>query len=141
MLDYPLGASRGRQEQVDQLLRFVHERTSRRHTAILCGDFNAPPDSDEIRRITGRTAHAYGDLVFYDAWEVAGDGSPGYTFAQENPSAALNLFPDRRFDYVFSAWPRAGGRGHPIACQIVGRHRPDAPAPSDHYGVVADLRY
>lgn len=141
MLDYPLGASRGRQEQVGQLLQFVEERTSGRHTTILCGDFNAAPDSDEIRLITGRAAHASGDLVCYDAWETAGDGSPGYTFARENPAAAISLYPDRRFDYVFSAWPRAGGRGHPVACEIVGRHRPGQPAPSDHYGVVADLRY
>jgi hypothetical protein len=83
MLDYPLGASRGRQEQVGQLLQFVAERTSGRHTTILCGDFNAAPDSDEIRLITGRAAHASGDLVFYDAWETAGDGSPGYTFARD----------------------------------------------------------
>ena len=48
---------------------------------------------------------------------------------------------DRRFDYVLSAWPRRGGAGHPVRCELLGvRPRQDAQL-SDHYGVVADLRY
>jgi endonuclease/exonuclease/phosphatase family metal-dependent hydrolase len=140
MLDYPLGASAVRQHQVRQVLDAVAAAADRRATTIICGDFNAPPDSDELRMLTGRAATSHG-LVFYDAWEVAGDDGAGTTFARDNPLAAPNLFPDRRFDYVLSAWPRAGGRGHPVHAQVVGRTEPPALPASDHYGVLADLRY
>jgi endonuclease/exonuclease/phosphatase family metal-dependent hydrolase len=71
-----------------------------------------------------------------------GDGSPGYTWSNANPLAAPGLYPDRRFDYVLSSWPRAGGVGHPIHCELLGATAtPVQPQLSDHYGVLADLRY
>ncbi|MEU7747425.1 hypothetical protein [Nonomuraea sp. NPDC049158] len=52
--------------------------------------------------------------------------------------ARPGLYPPRRIDYVLSAWPRAGGAGHPVRCEVVG----DGPEPaSDHYAVPAELRY
>jgi endonuclease/exonuclease/phosphatase family metal-dependent hydrolase len=141
MLDYPLDASARRQGQVRELARFVTEVSHRRGLTVLCGDFNAGPDSDEIRMLTGRCETAVPGLVFYDAWEVAGDGTPGYTWSNRNPLAALGLYPDRRFDYIFSAWPRLGGTGHPVRCSLLGVRPVDQPQLSDHYGVVADLRY
>lgn len=51
------------------------------------------------------------------------------------------MYPDRRFDYVLSAWPRRGGAGHPVRCQLLGVLPADQPQLSDHYGVLADLRY
>jgi endonuclease/exonuclease/phosphatase family metal-dependent hydrolase len=141
MLDYPLDASALRQAQVKELARFVREVSSNRLPTVLCGDFNAGPDSDEIRMLTGRSATAAPGLVFYDAWEVAGDGTPGHTWSNRNPLAALGLYPDRRFDYVFSAWPRRGGAGHPVRCGLLGVRPPGELQLSDHYGVVADLRY
>jgi endonuclease/exonuclease/phosphatase family metal-dependent hydrolase len=142
MLDYPLHASGLRQAQVRQLAAFVARTTQRRHPVVVCGDFNAGPDSDELRMLTGRSEAPVPGLVFYDAWEVAGDGTPGYTWSNRNPLAAAGLYPDRRFDYILSAWPRAGGIGHPTQCRLLG----DTPTPghvqlSDHYGVLADLRY
>jgi endonuclease/exonuclease/phosphatase family metal-dependent hydrolase len=141
-LDYPLDASRRRQMQVRQLADFIREKARRRHPVLVCGDFNAGPDADEMRMLTGRSETAVPGLVFYDAWEVAGDGSPGHTWSNRNPLAAMGLYPDRRFDYVLSAWPRAGGVGHPVHCELLGiTDRPDDPQLSDHYGVLADLRY
>jgi len=141
MLDYPLDASALRQAQVRELTRFIQEVSSNRYPTVVCGDFNAGSDSDEIRMLTGRSATAAPGLVFYDAWEVAGDGTPGYTWSNRNPLAAVGLYPDRRFDYVFSAWPRRGGVGHPVRCELLGVRRPNELQLSDHYGVVADLRY
>lgn len=141
MLTYPLDASAIRQSQVKQLAHFVQETASRRDPVIVCGDFNAGPDSDEIRMLTGRCAPAAPHLVFYDSWEVAGDGSPGYTWSNRNPIAAVGLYPDRRLDYIFSAWPRRGGVGHPVDCALLGVRPPDQEQISDHYGLVADLRY
>ncbi|MGH3304862.1 MAG: endonuclease/exonuclease/phosphatase family protein [Streptosporangiaceae bacterium] len=98
-------------EQLSQLVHFIEEVASRRDPVIVCGDFNAGPDSDEIRMLTGRSAVARPGVVFYDSWELARDGSPGCTWSNGNPLAAVGLYPDRRFDYVFSAWPRRGGVG------------------------------
>ena len=141
MLDHPLDASGLRQHQVRQLVRFIAETASRRDPVVICGDFNAGPDSDEIRMLTGRSAPAAPGMVFYDAWEVAGDGSPGFTWSNRNPLAAIGLYPDRRFDYIFSAWPRRGGVGHPTGCSLLGVRAPGEQQVSDHYGLAADLRY
>ena len=141
MLDYPLDASGLRQHQVRQLVQFIAETASRRDLVVVCGDFNAGPDSDEIRMLTGRAAPAAPGMVFYDAWEVAGDGSAGFTWSNRNPLAAIGLYPDRRFDYIFSAWPRRGGVGHPTGCSLLGVRAPGEQQVSDHYGLAADLRY
>jgi endonuclease/exonuclease/phosphatase family metal-dependent hydrolase len=141
MLDYPLDASGIRQDQVRELVEFIAESASRRDLIVVCGDFNAGPDSDEIRMLTGRSATAAPGIVFYDAWEVAGDGSPGFTWSNRNPLAAVGLYPDRRFDYILSAWPRAGGVGHPTHCSLLGVRAPADLQISDHYGLAADLRY
>lgn len=141
MLDYPLDASQVRQDQVRQLAEFIKEKTHRRHPIVVCGDFNAGPDSDEIRMLTGSSATVLPGLVFYDAWEMAGDGTAGFTWSNSNPLAAVAMYPDRRFDYVMSAWPRLGAVGHPTHCELLGVLPPDEPQLSDHYGVLAELRY
>lgn len=134
MLTWRLDQSHVRQEQVRELARLVAEADG---YVVLCGDFNAAPDSDEIRMLTGRAPTGAPYTVFYDAWEVAGDGGPGHTWSNANHWATAGLWPPRRIDYVFTPWPRAGGAGHPIRCDLIGVTHP----PSDHYGVVADLRY
>jgi endonuclease/exonuclease/phosphatase family metal-dependent hydrolase len=68
-----------RQAQVREPAGFVQDRTRRRHPIVVCGDFNAGPDADEFRMLTGKAAPVVPGLVFYDAWEVAGDGTPSYT--------------------------------------------------------------
>ena len=141
LLDYPLDASGLRQHQVRQLVRFIAETASRRELVVVCGDFNAGPDSDEIRMLTGRSVPAAPGMVFYDAWELAGDDSPGFTWSNRNPLAAVGLYPDRRFDYIFTAWPRRGGAGHPVRCSLLGVRVPGDQQISDHYGLTADLRY
>jgi endonuclease/exonuclease/phosphatase family metal-dependent hydrolase len=134
----PRGQSADRQDQVRALAEFV-AGLPRRALKIVCGDFNAPPDSDEIRMLTGRAAVPVPGQVFYDAWAIAGTG-PGLTWTSANPSAAPALLEDRRIDYVLTPWPRRGAQGHPVAAALVGAGD-TTPAPSDHYGVRADLRY
>jgi hypothetical protein len=65
----------------------------------------------------------------------------GNCWSNRNPLAAVALYPDRRFDYVLSAWPRVGGMGHPTHCELLGVVPDDQFQFSDHYGVLADLRY
>ena len=142
MLDHPLDASGLRQAQVRQLTAFVARTTRHRHPVVVCGDFNAGPDSDELRMLTGRSEVPVPGLVFYDAWEIGGDGTPGHTWSNRNPLAAPALYPDRRIDHILSAWPRAGGVGNPTHCALLGvTPTSDDPQLSDHYGLMADLRY
>src|SRR5579883_1619418 len=57
--------------------------------AVLAGDLNAEPDADEIRFLRGLTSLGGGPRVhFQDAFALAGDGSPGFTFSRKNPFAA-----------------------------------------------------
>ena len=69
-----------------------------------------------------------------------GEG-PGATWDRRNPWAAPALQPDRRIDYVLTGWPGRGGRGHVVAVSLAGTEPVDGVVPSDHYAVVADLRY
>lgn len=129
-----------RQDQVRAICAAIASAPDRAYPAILCGDFNAEPDSDEVRMLTGRTTVPCPPLVFYDAWEVAGEGR-GATWCNDNPYARRDLEPDRRIDYVFTGFPKAGGAGHCVHVELVGTEAIDGVDPSDHYGLLAELRY
>jgi hypothetical protein len=79
--------SQPRQDAVRELLTWVPRAQDTRAPLIICGDFNADPDSDEIRMLTGRTTAPAPGLSFYDAWEVAGPPTPGHTWSNDNPWA------------------------------------------------------
>ena len=139
-LNYRFDHSAVRQDQVRALCRFVVDSGAREFPAVVCGDLNADPESDEIRMLTGQAAPPEPPLVFHDAWRVAGEG-PGSTWRNDNPYAVLDLEPDRRIDYVLASWPKEGGRGHVVAAHVAGDGPVDGVHPSDHLAVVADLRY
>ena len=133
--------SQARQGSVRELLSYVDQAQDNRAPVIVCGDFNADPDSDEIRMLTGRTTAPVPGLSFYDAWEVAGPAAPGHTWCNENPWATQLLWPDRRIDYIFSATARPGGAGHPIHTALLGTRPVSSTYPSDHYALQSSLRY
>ena len=132
-----------RQDQVHTIARFIDDSPERDYPPILCGDFNAAPDSDEIRMLTGRTTVPVSKLVFLDAWEAAleRDGPPeGFTWDNKNTFALEDCESSRRIDYVFVGWPREEGRGHVVSCRVVNEPI-EGIFPSDHGAVVAELRY
>ncbi|HEY7050315.1 MAG TPA: endonuclease/exonuclease/phosphatase family protein [Jatrophihabitantaceae bacterium] len=133
--------SQARQDAVRGLLGQVNEAQDVGIPLIACGDFNADPDSDEIRMLTGRTTAPVPGLSFYDAWDAAGPAVPGHTWSNSNLPATQLLWPDRRIDYIFTAAPRRGGAGHPVSAALLGTRPVDGVYPSDHYGVQADIRY
>jgi endonuclease/exonuclease/phosphatase family metal-dependent hydrolase len=149
-LNWRFDQSDVRQDQVRAICRFVADSPERSFPPILCGDFNAEPDSDEIRMLTGKAALPVPKLVFNDGWAVAGGSSggagagaasgSGETWSNVNPYARLDLEPDRRIDYVFAGWPKAGGGGQVLDCRVVGDEPVDDVWPSDHFGVLATLR-
>lgn len=147
-LNWRFDQSAIRQDQVRAICGFIassRPEGGRTYPPILCGDFNADPDSDEIRMITGKAAPPEAKLVFHDAWDVAGQASgssaTGATWSNANPYAALDLEPDRRIDYVFVGWPKALGAGHVTSCRLEGLEPVEGVVPSDHLAVLAELRY
>jgi endonuclease/exonuclease/phosphatase family metal-dependent hydrolase len=111
---------------------------------IVVGDFNAEPDSTEIRYVTGLSSLGGRSVYLHDAWRVAGerrsDPEAGTTWSNRNPYARTALEPDRRIDYVFSGFPKRDGTGLLETCRVVCDAPEDGVWPTDHFGVYAELR-
>jgi endonuclease/exonuclease/phosphatase family metal-dependent hydrolase len=107
---------------------------------LLVGDFNAEPDSAEIRYVTGLQSLGGRSVSFLDAWRMGGDGGPGFTWSNGNDYARPALEPDRRIDYVFAGFPRRDGVGRVECCRVVCDDARDGVWPTDHFGVYAELR-
>ena len=137
-LHWRMDHSHIRQEQVRAIGAFVAGSPDRTFPAVLCGDFNAEPDSDEIRLLTGRAAAPVPGLVLSDAWEHVGEGA-GLTWRGDNPYQAGSAWPNRRLDYVFVSWPRPKPLGNPVGAHLAGVGPVDGVVPSDHAAVVVDL--
>jgi endonuclease/exonuclease/phosphatase family metal-dependent hydrolase len=105
---------------------------------ILMGDFNAEPESDEIRFLCGRGALGGRGTYWADCFGLRGDG-PGHTYARSNPYAFATREPSRRIDYVFVRGPDRKLRGEPISARIVFDQGAGGVFPSDHYGVYAEI--
>ncbi len=108
---------------------------------ILCGDFNAEPDSDEIRFLCGLTPLGGRDTFYQDAWRVAGDLTPGFTNHWTNRLGSdLNVH-RKRIDYVFVGDPfvRRGHGGRILDAQLVVDQVVGDWPPSDHAGVLAEI--
>jgi endonuclease/exonuclease/phosphatase family metal-dependent hydrolase len=131
-----------RERQVQALIRFVSERADPQSALgpIVAGDFNAEPDSTAIRYLAGLTTLAGESTYLQDAWRLAGDGGPGLTWSNRNPHAAVDQEPDRRIDYIFSAFHGRDGGGKPVECHVVADEPVDGVWPSDHFGVLAVLQ-
>jgi endonuclease/exonuclease/phosphatase family metal-dependent hydrolase len=134
-----------RRLQVAAICDWVKAQRPRSFPAVLCGDLNAPPDSDEIRMLTAKAPVPVPGVWFRDAWttvhgEHGNDGS-GNTWSNDNPFAAASLDRDTRIDYVMVGAPKAHGCGHVVAVDRIGDEPIEAVFGSDHYGLVAELRY
>jgi endonuclease/exonuclease/phosphatase family metal-dependent hydrolase len=120
---------------------------------LLCGDFNAEPDSDEMRFLRGLTTLGGRRTHFQDAWlrchreAQRGDGpAEGITWSSENehtrPLRSLDI--DRRIDYVLVTSRKRDGRGTVRGCRVVLTEREgqgrDSVCASDHYGVLAEVQ-
>ncbi|MEV6284195.1 endonuclease/exonuclease/phosphatase family protein [Kribbella sp. NPDC051770] len=129
-LEAPLHASAVRCAQVRALAGFVAERPGS-HPPVVTGDFNAVPDSDELRLFGGvRTAPAVPGLVLIDAWEYA-DG-PGPTWDAANPYVTFG--PSCRVDYI-----HVGPPARVTGVRRTGDRPVDGVWPSDHAAVLATI--
>ncbi len=144
-LNWKLHHGMVREAQVVALCELVLRRRPRGgFPPIVVGDFNAEPDSKEIRYMQGFDSIDRRSVMFYDAWRVSGDGGPGYTWSNRNAFAAIAIEPERRIDYIFTGYPiRVGDRygiGKVQTCRVVCDDEHDGVWPSDHFGVYAELR-
>jgi endonuclease/exonuclease/phosphatase family metal-dependent hydrolase len=110
---------------------------------VLMGDFNADPDSDEMRYLRGLKVEAGRSVYFADAWLYAGDGTAGPTFDRNNHHARKAHEPSRRIDYIYVRGPDSLLRGEPLHTELAF-HAPGPSGsvwPSDHFGLVTDLMF
>ena len=108
---------------------------------ILCGDFNAEPESDEIRFLSSLTVLDGRTTYYQDAWRVAGDG-PGFTQDWRiNPIAAGLNVPRKRIDYVFvgDAYQRRDDAGRVLRAEPAFHEPLTGTVASDHAGLVVDI--
>lgn len=111
---------------------------------ILMGDFNAGPQTDEIRYLKGEHVLDGRSVYLADVWDYAEEQGPGFTYARSNAYALKNGEPNRRIDYIFVRGPDRQGRGEPFDVKLAFEQRvggTEGPVwASDHYGVCCDLR-
>ena len=105
---------------------------------VVVGDFNAEPDSDEMRYMRGLTSLGGPCVYFADSFGVAGDGA-GITFSKKNPFAEPLREPERRIDYVYVRGPDDSQRGEPTEARVCFDEPHAGVFPSDHFGVVATI--
>ena len=141
-LNYRLTDGGKREDQIVALDEHIGKRDSEL-PKILCGDFNATPDSDEIRFLRGLHTSSGRRTFWQDAWERRHGRADGFTWARANPyTARLRwLERDRRLDYIFVSPMKRDGRGVVHDCRIVlDRAAADGALPSDHFGLYAEVQ-
>ena len=118
--------------QVARVAELVREQ-ARGRPALLMGDFNAGESMQAIRALNG-------DGGFVDAFRASNPDALGATVWQRPGAPSSTVY--RRVDYIFVA-----GAGADVACRsrvVLDQPRrfPDGRTlwPSDHYGVLAELR-
>jgi endonuclease/exonuclease/phosphatase family metal-dependent hydrolase len=140
-LNWKLHHGAVRLRQLTQIVDEIEQRApvGGSYPPILMGDFNAEPESDEIRWMRGYATLNGRSIFFADAWAYGGDGGPGFTFDRRNPNAARSHEPPRRIDYIFVRGPDAKLRGEPLATRVVLDREQDGVWASDHFGLYTEL--
>lgn len=135
---------------IDQAARDLMAQHKPVVTALM-GDFNAAPDTDEMRFLRGQHTLGGRRTFYQDAFlcqDSSGDQShrlpgAGATWARRNPSIHKLRFleMDRRIDYIYVGQASRDGRGLVHRCQVV-LDQPDSDGvfPSDHFAVMADIQ-
>jgi len=138
-LAYRLRDGALREAQVVAVDQFIEAQREDGETVVLCGDFNAIPEADEIRYLKGLTTLEGRRAYYQDAYCLLHPSAPGITWSSENPyTEPMAFLPrDRRLDYVFVSPPTKEGRGRIYSCDIVC-NTPNIHGiwPSDHYALV-----
>jgi len=127
-----------REQQVQTIAQTILSRRGHDDLpAILCGDFNAEPESTEMRFLRG--LHSLGGRSFYmlDAWQVAARGGDGHTFTRQTPYRRYRQF-DQRLDYIYVE-RAANDMVRVNYCGLVCHVPRRGLYPSDHLGLYMEL--
>jgi endonuclease/exonuclease/phosphatase family metal-dependent hydrolase len=141
-LNYRATHGQIREDQIVAAEAFMREVPDVRIPKVIMGDFNAPPDSDEIRWLKGLRSVGGRRVYFQDAWAQLHPREPGWTWAKTNPYTERMawLERDRRIDYIFVGHTNLDGTGMLLDCRVV-LDVPDGDGvyPSDHFGLYAEI--
>lgn len=130
-LSWKLDESGIRQAQVQELADFMDRRAGKLPACVM-GDFNATPDSPEIKHLTEERG-------FADAYGYAHPGEAGLTWDNRNDFTRSHAMPARRIDYLFiTGFSQAAAV---IKDAQIVLNEPDAAGiwPSDHFGLRVHL--
>lgn len=130
-----------REQQVLAVDRLIQARDPG-EVALLTGDFNAIPDSDEMRYLRGLTTLDGGRTFYQDAFASCNPGVPGHTWVSENPYTQMMgwIELDRRLDYIYMT-PRSRDGSGKISSSRIICSEPDERGIrcSDHHGLMAEV--
>lgn len=162
-LDYKLHLGHLRIAQVKAVADHIGPVDRDLFPAVLMGDFNAEPDSDEMRFLRGLAAIDDRTVFFNDCWQAcnrdswlgvmhgASPSSPreaerlaaaarGVTYDRANPCALMAREPSRRIDYIYVRGPDSRLRGEPLLARTVFTEPRGESWASDHYGMYAEVQ-
>jgi endonuclease/exonuclease/phosphatase family metal-dependent hydrolase len=134
---------RVRQAQVSALAGFVDDVVGQvpvgAQPPVMCGDFNAAPESTEIGHLSGFAAMGGRTVAWQDAWQAAGSGE-GLTWDNRNPFASSVHEPRRRIDYIWVGMPDpTSGRGRVLHTRLVCDVPLTGSYATDHFGLMAEI--
>jgi endonuclease/exonuclease/phosphatase family metal-dependent hydrolase len=108
---------------------------------ILCGDFNAPPTSDEIRFLTANAVIEGRSTYFQDAWAALHDQG-GVTFDPADDLVDESNELPQRVDYVFVGESYRPDRAGRILHASLAFDSPKTGVlASDHYGLSVEIAW
>ena len=129
-----------RMDQLEVLVDALATAATRGETVLVAGDFNAEPDSDEVRRFCGhKTASMRDGFVMLDLWRYARPDDPGWTWDRANPHVFATREPNSRIDHLLAGPTPAGVMPATLGIERFAVRDVDGVWASDHAGVVADL--
>jgi len=129
-----------REAQVLAIAKALRE-TDADLSPILVGDFNARPESTEMRFLRGLHSLEGQSCYLVDTFGEVGTGDGFTRDPARNPFAARHHERPRRIDYVYVGPPDEHGRGVVTEARVALDAVEGGVAGSDHFGVQAIIRY
>ncbi|QDV19108.1 Endonuclease/Exonuclease/phosphatase family protein [Gimesia panareensis] len=137
-----------RERDAVALDQFIRENCDRQgFPPIIAGDFDATPYAACMRYLRGLQSLDGHSTHYYDAWEAAGNQTPGYTWTTKNPYAKQTTEQfwhlsdhHRRIDYILIGSPHHyRGYARVVSARVVLNQPQGKDWPSDHLGVFTEI--
>ena len=146
--NWQLHLEKEREQQVVAIAKLVEEYGDPDgFPGIVAADFDASPDHTSIRFMTGRQSLDSYSTHFLDVWDIAGDGTAGYTWTSDNPfnRSIIDRYVGgnthrRRIDYICVGSPFLFAKRAQIkSCKVVLDKPVNGIYASGHFGVYAEI--